>query len=119
MITELESIVDQQLAAYNQGDFPVFAACYHQDIVSYDLETSKLLPHLSGPNFFAHYRQKFIENPKLHCEVVQRMCHHNLVIDKEIVSDYQNQQHSELVIYEVKDGLISKMWFTQAILVLN
>lgn len=112
-----EVIVDQQLVAYNEGNFPVFAACYRADIISYDLETLQLLPHLTGPNFFTHYHKKFTENPKIHCKVVQRLCHHNLVIDKEIVSDYQSRQHSEMVIYEVQKGLISKMWFTKEILI--
>lgn len=110
----LEEVVDRQLKAYNEGDYETFAACYHDNILSYDLETSAPLPHLSGLLFFTHYHKKFSENPTLHCQVIQRIVHDNLVVDKEIVSNCQSQTHQELVVYQVsQEGLISKMWFSK------
>lgn len=106
-----ENIVDIQLEAYNRGDYAAFAACYHTDIVSYDLMTSQPNPHMSGSHFFAHYATKFLENPKIHCLVTQRIVHNNLIIDQEIISRYGLQEYGEVVIYQVDQGLISKMWF--------
>lgn len=108
-----ETIVEKQLTAYNQGDYENFASCYHEAIVSYDIHSGETNPKMCGSHFFNHYRAKFLENPKLNCHVTSRMTHGDLVIDKELISDYRDQQHTELVIYEVKSGLITKMWFTQ------
>lgn len=109
----LEEIVDLQLKAYNEGDYEAFAACYDLNILSYDFDTSAPIPHLCGIHFFNHYRKKFSENPNLHCQVIQRIVHDNLVVDKEIVSNFQSRTQNELVIYQVDQGLISKMWFSQ------
>jgi hypothetical protein len=107
------AIVDKQLEHYNRGEFEPFAACYHPEIVSYDLETSKPNPQMSGAAFFAHYKKKFAENPKLHCQVVQRVLHDHLVVDKEKISDCRSQDHTEMVIYQIDNGLITKMWFSR------
>jgi hypothetical protein len=110
-----EYIVDKQLAAYNEGNYGVFASCYHGEIISVDLYTMQMIPQMSGSHFFTHYRKKFIENPKIHCEVIQRIFHDDLVIDHEIISDYKNEQHTEMVIYQVEHGQISKMWFSREV----
>lgn len=115
MQNEIELVVDRQLDAYNKGDYEVFAACYHEDIGSYNLENSAFIPEMSGANFFTHYRNKFLENPQIHCEVTQRIVHDTLVVDKELISDYRNQRHKELVIYQVEGGKISKMWFSKVL----
>jgi hypothetical protein len=107
----LEAVVDLQLKAYNAGDYKTFAKCYDLNILSYDFETSEQIPELCRIHFFNHYEKKFSENPNLHCQVVERIIHDNLVIDKEIVSNFQSKTIHELVIYQVDDGLITKMWF--------
>lgn len=112
---EIEEIVDRQLDAYNRGDYEVFAACYHENISSYSLETSTLIPEMSGANFFAHYHRKFLENPQIHCQVTERVVHDTLIVDNEIISDYRNRRHRELVIYQVIDNKISKMWFSKLV----
>ncbi len=111
----IEEIVDLQLEAYNRANFETFAACYRRDIVSYCLMSA--LPNLNmcGDAFFSHYRKKFSENPNLHCKVTKRLVHDNLVIDQELISDYRNQNHTEVVIYKVEEGLISAMWFSREI----
>lgn len=111
----IEEVVDRQLKAYNQKDYDVFASCYHEDITCYDFETSKINLEMCGDGFFKHYREKFLENPKIHCEVVNRLVHDNLVVDQEIISDYRNKTHREVVVYQVLQGKISKMWFSKII----
>lgn len=110
-----EDVVNKQLIAYNEGDFETFISYYHPNITSFDLETAKQNPSMSGMNFFAHYRRKFLEHPKIHCQIVKRVVHHDLVIDQEVISKSDNQKHSELVIYQVKEGRISKMWFSKIV----
>jgi|GEM_PF-3484398 hypothetical protein len=109
----IEKIVDLQLKAYNEGDYPLFASCYDKNILSFDFETASIISHLSDSSFFDYYRQKFIENPDLHCEVTQRIVHGNLVVDQEIISHFQSQVHKEMVIYQVDGDLITKMWFSK------
>jgi hypothetical protein len=111
----LEEIIDGQLDAYNRGDYELFSSYYDSNIISYDLTTCQPNPKMSGSLFFAHYKQKFMENPKLFCRVTARTCHANWIIDKELISDYRDSDHVELVIYQIDDGLITKMWFTQEI----
>lgn len=108
-------IVDKQLEAYNHLDFETFAACYHETISSYDLETGQRLSNMCGEQFFSHYQEKFKKNPEIHCKVVQRMVHDNLIVDKEYITSYRGKNHHEMVIYMVEGGLITKMWFTKEI----
>lgn len=112
---EIEEIVDRQLNAYNQGDYETFKSCYHEDISSYEFESSKMIVEMCGENFFSHYQRKFLENPNIHCEVTERIVHDNLVVDKEIISDYRSQKHRELVVYQIENNLILKMWFSKEI----
>lgn len=109
----IEEIVDLQLKAYNESDFPIFASCYHENITSFDLDSAQQIPHLCGAHFFNHYREKFAANPSLNCKVTQRIVHDNLVVDKEIISNFNSQTHQELVIYQIENGLITKMWFSK------
>lgn len=112
---QITEVVDNQLRAYNELDFETFALCYHKDIVSYELETGAGIEKMSGEHFFAHYRKKFKENPEIHCKVVQRMIHGNLVVDKEYITACNKRNHHEMVIYKIESGLITKMWFTEEI----
>lgn len=104
-------VVNRQLEAYNRCDYETFSSCYKSDILSYDINTSELIKEMSGSNFFNHYAKKFLENPEIHCEVRERIICDDLVIDKERISNFQGGNHEELVIYQVQDGLIKKMWF--------
>ena len=104
-------VVNKQLDAYNNHNYEVFASCYHKEIISFDLNTSEKYEEMSGSSFFKHYFDKFQENPKIHCAVIERIVDGNLVIDKERISNFQGTGHNELVIYQVNDGLITKMWY--------
>ena len=104
-------VVNKQLEAYNSQNYEAFAACYCNDIVSFDLNTSQKIEGMSGESFFMHYFNKFQKNPNIYCAVIERIVNGNLVIDKEQIFNFEGNAHSELVIYQVDDGLISKMWF--------
>jgi len=104
-------VVNKQLDAYNNRNYETFAACYRSDIISYDLNTSEVIEEMSGSGFFKHYSDKFQENPEIHCKVTERIVSGNMVIDNERISNYEGGSHDELVIYQVDEGVISKMWF--------
>lgn len=108
-----EEVVEKQLAAYNNGDYDLFASYYHSNITSYEMETGRQNPLMSGMNFFAHYRKKFLEHSKIHCKVVGRLIHNNLVIDQEVITNWGERSLSGLVIYLVEAGKVSKMWFSK------
>lgn len=106
-----EEVVKVQLDAYNANDFNTFADCYDKKIISYDLNTGNRIDELSGDQFFSHYRCKLSENRNIHCLITQRIVIDNLVVDKEIISNYRSTSCEELVIYQVDNGVITKMWF--------
>lgn len=112
MTQTLEDIIDGQLIAYNQGDYESFVSYYDPHIVSYNLETGALIPSLCGPRFFEHYRQKFTNHPALHCQVLSRLIHNDLSVDQEVVTLTGGHKMKTLVIYQIKEGKIHKMWFT-------
>lgn len=108
---EIIEVVNKQLEAYNNRNYETFASCYRSDIISFDLHTSKVIEEMSGSGFFEHYSEKFKENPEIHCKVTERIVNGNMVVDNELISNFQGGSHNELVIYQVEDGIISKMWF--------
>ena len=60
------------------------------------------------------YSRLFKNNPKLHGEIVNRIVLGNFVIDQERVTGFPNDRVIDTVaIYEVKDGLIHKVWFVR------
>jgi hypothetical protein len=114
-MNQVTDVVDKQLIAYNELDFDSFSSCYHQDIISYDIESGKRLDNLCARNFFNYYQEKFTKNPEIQCQVIQRMVHNNMVVDKEYITSCNGSNHYEMVIYMVEGGLIRKMWFTAEI----
>lgn len=114
-LINITKVVDKQLEAYNKAEFSEFSACYDSNIKSYDFETNDLIPEMCGNYFFKYYKEKFQSNPELHCEVIDRVVHYNLVVDKERIYSFQGGNHQEMVIYQVQDNLIKKMWFSKEI----
>ena len=108
-------IVDKQLKAYNNLDFETFASCYHENIISYDIESCELINDMCGKSFFSYYKEKFKKNPEIHCEVTERIVHDNFVVDKEYITVCKGKNHREMVIYMMKDYLITKMWFSKEV----
>lgn len=109
---DFEEIVDRQLDAYNRRDFETFASYYHPQISSFNLESSQILPEMTGNRFFEHYRKKFIDYPELHCKVTRRIVQGCFVVDSEEISFGENQKENELVIYQIEGQKIIRMWFS-------
>jgi hypothetical protein len=103
-------IVQRQLNAYNARDLDSFIATYRPDVRIYGFP-DKL--ELQGHGAMRReYEKLFSENPALHARVPRRIIAGNHVIDEEIVTGLPGGRTIRATaIYEVIDGLISRVWF--------
>ena len=105
-------LIQQQVNAYNARDIKAFLATYSPEIQIYNHPDSLLYSGLDQMETV--YSRLFKNNPKLHGEIVNRMVLGNFVIDQERVTGFPNDRVIDTVaIYEVKDGLIHKVWFVR------
>ncbi len=107
-----EQAVQAQLDAYNRHDAPEFAATYAEDAQIYVFPDR---PWIVGREKIQEtYGELFTSTPAIHAEVVQRIVQGGRVIDHERVSGLPNGGSAVAVaIYEVKDGLITRVWLMQ------
>ena len=103
-----ESIVQEQVEAYNNRDIDAFMATYTDDVKLYNfpknLTTDGPLEMRKG------YTGFFESTPDLHCEIKNRIVIGNKVIDEEEVTANGNT-FSAVAIYEVENEKISKVTF--------
>lgn len=105
-------VVEKQLEYYNNHDIEGFVSTYCEDIELYNQGEKE--PFLRGlKELRERYTQRF-ENPKLHAHIANRMVVGDHVIDHEHVSGVKENEISKVVaIYEVKSGLIRRVWFVR------
>jgi hypothetical protein len=103
-------IVQRQLNAYNARDLDAFLATYHHDVRIYGFpDKLELQGHAAMRR---EYELLFAENPALHAQVPRRIIVGNHVIDEEVVTGLPGGNTIRATaIYEVLDGLISRVWF--------
>lgn len=105
-----EQLVQRQLEAYNAHDLDAFCATYAEDVQIIRLPDTQ--PALVGRaqlrTFYAEHR---FNRPDLHSEVRQRIAMGNKVIDHEWVTGLDPAPREVVAIYEVVDGLITRVWF--------
>lgn len=103
-----ETIVQQQLDAYNTRDIEGFLATYTDNVKLYNfphkLRTDGLEAMRKG------YTNFFESSPDLHCELKNRIVIGNKVIDEEYITANGNT-FSAIAVYEVEDGKIAKVTF--------
>lgn len=106
-------IVQRQLNAYNARDLDAFIATYHADASLYDFpDTPRMAGHAAMRE---RYGRLFSRVPTLHAQVPRRIVSGNYVIDEEVVTGLPNGATVRATaIYEVRDGLISRVWFIPA-----
>ena len=109
-IGDAESVVKEQLVAYNSRDIDAFMDTYSEDIKLYTFPNTLFS---EGKEKMREQYGTFFENtPNLHCEIKNRMVIGNKVIDEEYVT--VNDSHiSAVAIYEVENGKIAKVTFLQ------
>lgn len=103
-----------QLDAYNARDIEKFQQFYHPDVKAYRLSDQHLILQGSA-ELYRVYKERFDENPKLHCELKSRTVLESTVLDEEWVTGVTNQERPSHVvaIYHFKDNLIHTIWFTR------
>lgn len=109
-LTDAESIVQEQLKAYNDRDIEAFSETYAQDVELYQFPKKLNLKGVS--KLKQQYSSFFESTPDLNCEIVNRIVIGNKVIDYESVTVNGNLVRA-IAIYEVKNGEITKVTFIQ------
>ena len=109
-MTDAESIVQEQLDAYNKRDLDAFADTYSQGIELYQYPNELNSKGLS--KLKQQYGSFFESTPDLNCEIVNRIVIGNKVIDHESVT-VNGSVFKAIAIYEVMNGEIAKVTFIQ------
>ncbi len=107
---DAETIVQEQLDAYNARDIDAFMDTYSDNIKLYSYP-DKLLSE-GKKAMTAQYRTFFENTPDLHCTIKNRIVIGNKVIDEESVTT-NGTTLSAVAIYELENGKISKVTFIQ------
>lgn len=104
-------VVQQQVNAYNARDLEAFLATYRNDVEILEYPDNKLL--MSGLEAMRReYRELFAGAPTLHCRIVNRIEIGDFVIDREqITGGAGGKMIDAVAIYEVRNGLIRRVWF--------
>tara|TARA_B100000925_G_C21921655_1_gene436147 strand:- start:585 stop:944 length:360 start_codon:yes stop_codon:yes gene_type:complete len=104
-----EELAQGQLEAYNNHDIETFCTFFSEDILVFDALTKQIL--FEGmEDFRERYTQSFA-NPNLHCTLVNRMVHENIVIDQESVVGLAEEVVQAIAIYHIKDNRITEVHF--------
>ena len=105
--------VQRQLDAYNARDLARFVACYADEVQLFRPPAGE--PWMVGKAALAaHYAANRFNLPQLHAELVNRMVLGNKVVDHERISGVRDEPFDAAVVFEVKDALITKVWFFDA-----
>lgn len=100
-------VVQKQVLAYNQRDLNRFLSFYSDDVQMLD-KSNKLI--LEGKEEMEkRYRDRF-KSKNLHVEIVNRSVIDNKVVDAESVTGIDDDVVRATAVYEITDGLISKVW---------
>lgn len=104
------SVVQRQVDAYNRRDLDDFLSVFSPD-AQLLLFPNELL--FAGHNTLRSVYGKLIsEAVDLHAEVTNRIVQGNYVIDREITTGMPGKPTQiGLAIYEVKNGLVTRVWF--------
>ncbi len=103
-----ETIVQEQLDAYNARNIEGFLETYTEDVELYNFPAEK---RSQGQNEMRKGYTGFFETtPDLHCEIKNRIVIANKVIDEEYITANGNN-FSAVAVYEVESGKIAKVTF--------
>lgn len=110
-VSAAELVVRKQVKAYNNGDLQAFLACYAPDIKMYDLGSDT--PFTNGiADMEAGYRPMFEALPNLRAVITSRIVEGSYVVDHETVYFGDGSAPMRAIaIYEVKNNLITRVWF--------
>jgi len=105
-----ESIVQQQLDAYNARDLARFVALFAPDVKVYRPPAAE--PTLVGHEALAaHYASKRFNNLRLRAELLNRIVLGAKVFDHERIHGVEPAPFEVVAVYEVMDGQIQTVFF--------
>lgn len=113
-VNQNQLIVQGQLDAYNKRDLETFCGYYSQNIIVKNISSQNAL--MSGlSDLRQKYSTLFSKNPSLHCELKNRMCVDNYVVDEEFVTGLEGFPHGLHIaaIYLVRGKFIEEVVFTR------
>lgn len=108
------AIVDTQIAAYVRGDLAAFVACYAADAVCTRLPGGDILA--SGHDEISAVYGRLFSEPgrRIRFELVGRLCIGDFVTDHErIIRERDGAAFDAIALYEVRDGLIARVWLVE------
>ncbi|MFE4517020.1 SgcJ/EcaC family oxidoreductase [Kitasatospora sp. NPDC056783] len=106
-MTTPETVVEDQLAAYNSHDLDAFAATYAPDVLVNRLGGDRLLGREAVREAYAGMFAK----GRCRAEIVGRLTEGDWVVDHEIAHGIRDEPLRVLVAYRVRDGLIDRVDF--------
>jgi imidazolonepropionase-like amidohydrolase len=108
-----EALAQIQLNAYNSRDLEVFLSVYHPRVEVYDFPSGAL--RMRGrPAMRKAYAALFSRAPRLHCRLRNRIVQGRWVFDREVVTGMPGRDTVHATaIYEIRDGLIRRVWFVR------
>ena len=102
-------VVQRQVNAYNDRDLDRFVAEYSDAILVHRMPSIE--PAIVGKVKFAEfYATQRFNLPRLHAEIVNRIVLGNKVIDHERITGVKSAPFEIVVIYEIADNLIQRVW---------
>ena len=103
------AVVQRQVDAYNARDINSFSDTYADSVKFYNFPDKYLG---KGKEFIKKgYTDLFLNYPKLHCNIMERIVQGNTVIDKENVIITDSRYLDAVAVYQVEDGKIVKVFF--------
>jgi len=105
---QIESVVEEQLTAYNARDIERFMDTYSEDVKLYNYPLD--LFSEGQEKMHNSYGSFFEATPDLNCEIINRIVIGNKVIDEEFIT-MNGSTFSAVAIYEVENHKIAKVTF--------
>jgi hypothetical protein len=107
--TPPEIVVQRQLDAYNDHDLDRFIAEYTDAVELFRPPQAE--PFITGKADMAeHYRTRRFNRPGLHATLVHRSVIGNKVIDHERITGIGDEPVDAVVVFQVVDSLIRRVW---------
>lgn len=107
-LIDAESIVKEQVEAYNDRDIEAFSETYSRYVELFNFP--KILTLQGKPNLEYKYGPLFKNTPDLYADIKNRIVLGNKVIDEESVT-MNGEVFRAVAIYEVENGKIAKVTF--------
>ena len=101
-------LADQQLVAYNAHNLEAFVAPYADDVEIYDFPDKLLVKEKEQMRKLYGFLSR---SSPLYCRLVNRIVQGNKVIDHEEVWEPTDKPFYGIVIYEIKNNKISRVYF--------